>query len=187
MATATRKPRPSRGAPPKRNALTTSRIVRAITILRPAEELYTFWRRLENLAKVVKHPIKITALSDTESHWVVTGPAGSRVEWDAVITEDRRNEFLAWESRAGADVSNRGSVRFTPAPGDEGTEVAVELEYQPPGGKLGALIAKLTGKAADQQVGDALRRMKALLETGEMPTIEGQPAGGPQAPRKGKK
>jgi uncharacterized membrane protein len=78
-------------------------------------------------------------------------------------------------------------VRFEPAPGDEGTEVTVALEYDPPGGKLGAAIAKLTRDAASSQVYDALRRFKALMEAGEIPTIEGQSVGGPQRPRKGAK
>ncbi len=158
-----------------------------MTILRPAEDLYSFWRRFENLTQVVKYPVAITTTSATESHWSVTAPGGKRVEWDAVVTNDRPNEEIAWQSREGADVPNAGRVRFTPAPGDEGTEVIVEVEYTPPGGKLLAWIAKLTGKEAGQQVMETLRRFKALMEAGEIPTIEGQSVGGPQAPRKGKK
>jgi uncharacterized membrane protein len=78
-------------------------------------------------------------------------------------------------------------VRFQPGPPEEGTEVIVDIEYTPPGGKFAALVAKLTGKEAGQQVMETLRRFKALMEAGEIPTIDGQPAGGPQAPRKGQK
>lgn len=162
-------------------------VTRAVTILRPASELYSFWRKLENIAQVVKHPVSISRLSDTESHWSVSGPGGKRFEWDAVVTDDVPNERIAWRSREGADIPNSGSVRFASAPGADGTEVVVDIQYSPPGGTLAKLVAKLTGKEAGQQVTETLRRFKALMEAGEIPTIEGQPAGGPQAPRKGRK
>jgi uncharacterized membrane protein len=162
-------------------------ITRAVTILRPAPDLYGFWRRFENISKVVKHPVTITSASDSESHWSVSAPGGKRVEWDAVVTDDRPNELIAWRSKENADIPNSGSVRFAPAPGGDATEVIAEVRYLPPGGKLSALIAKLTGKEAGQQVTETLRRFKALMEAGEIPTIDGQPVGGPQASRKGRK
>lgn len=189
MATALRKTPPSRAAKPKRagSASAAVSVTRAVTILRPAAELYAFWRRPENIAQVVKYPVEITSISETESHWAVTAPGGKRVEWDSAVVEDRPNELIAWRAREGADVPNQGRIHFTAAPGDEGTEILVQVEYSPPGGKLAALIAKITGKEAGQQVMETLRRFKALMEAGEIPTIEGQPVGGPQAPRKGKK
>jgi uncharacterized membrane protein len=162
-------------------------VVRAATIRRPAADLYAFWRKLENLMQVINHPVTITSKSENESHWSVSAPANQRVEWDAVIVDDERDRMISWRSQPGAQVENAGSVRFEPAPGDEGTEVTVSLEYDPPGGRLGAAIAKLTRDSASSQVYDALRRFKALMEAGEIPTIEGQPAGGPQRPRKGRK
>lgn len=163
------------------------RMVRAVTIRRPASELYAFWRGFENLTRIVKHPVVITTTSPTESHWSITGPAGRRIEWDAVVTRDEPDRLIAWQSVEGADVPNRGSVRFEPAPGDEGTEVVVDLQYDPPGGKLGALLAKLTGTEGAQQVEDTLRRFKALLEAGEIPTIEGQPSGRARPTRRSRK
>jgi uncharacterized membrane protein len=160
------------------------KVIRACTIRRPAGELYRFWRSLENLATVIKHPVSITRISDIESEWVVSAPTGGhRVRWRAVLINDEPDRLIAWRSTEGADVPNAGTVRFEPAPADEGTEVTVQLEYDPPGGKLGALVAKLTGDEAKQQVADALRRFKALMETGEMPTTEGQPVGEPQRSR----
>lgn len=157
------------------------KVVRSCTIRKPAAELYPFWRSLENLATVIKHPVSITRLSDLESHWRVSAPGHDRfVEWDAVIINDEPNELIAWRSKDGAEVENAGTVRFKPAPGDEGTEVTVQLEYNPPGGKLAALFAKLSGEEPEQQVTEALRRFKALMEAGEIPTTEGQSAGGPQ-------
>jgi len=163
------------------------KVVRAVTIRKPAAELYGFWRALPNLMQVVNHPVSISALSPDESHWSVSAPAGKRVEWNAVIINDVPDRLIAWRSRDGADVPNAGSVRFEDAPGDEGTELTVALEYIPPGGRLGAWMAKLTRDSAGAQVYDALRRFKALMEAGEIPTIKGQPAGGPQRRRKGKK
>jgi uncharacterized membrane protein len=156
------------------------KVVRSCTVRKPAAELYQFWRSLENLTTIIKHPVAITALSDTESHWKASAPGDTYVEWDAVIINDHPNELIAWRSKDGAEIANAGSVRFEPAPGDEGTEVTVQLEYDPPGGRLAAFVAKLTGEEPAQQVGEALRRFKALMEAGEIPTVEGQSAGGPQ-------
>jgi uncharacterized membrane protein len=163
------------------------KVVRAVTIRKPAAELYAFWRDLPNLMQVIKHPVTITVTAADESHWVVGAPAKRRVEWDAIIVNDNPGRLIAWRSADGADVQNAGSVRFEDAPGDEGTEVTVALEYNPPGGKLAAALAKLTRDSASSQVYDALRRFKALMEAGEIPTIEGQSVGGPHRSRKGRK
>jgi uncharacterized membrane protein len=157
------------------------KVTRAVTIRKPAAVLYTFWRNLENLTLISKHPVTITAQSDVESHWSVSAPPGDRrVEWDALIINDKPDSLIAWRSRDGSEIGNAGTVRFEPAPGDEGTEVTVTLEYAPPGGKLGAWLAKLSGEEAGQQVADALRRFKALMEAGEIPTTDGQSVGAPQ-------
>ena len=163
------------------------KVVRAITILQPASMLYRFWRDVTNLPQIIHHPVEITAISGAESHWKVSAPAGQMVEWDALIINDEPERLIAWRSREGGDVDNAGSVRFEKAPGDEGTEVTVALEYDPPGGKLGAAVAKLTRDSAASQIYDALRRFKALMEAGEIPTTEGQSVGGPQRAKKGKK
>jgi uncharacterized membrane protein len=157
------------------------KVSRAVTIRQPAEVLYTFWRDLENLAQVIKHPVTIRNTSDLVSHWSVSAPPGDRrVAWDALIINDTKDQLIAWRSREDSEINNAGTVRFEPAPGGDATEVTVTLEYEPPGGKLGALLAKLSGEEAGQQVGDALRRFKALMETGEIPTTDGQPVGEPQ-------
>lgn len=164
------------------------KVVRAVTIRKEAEALYRFWRDLTNLRQIIHHPVTIEARSALESHWVVSAPAGRHMEWDALIINDDPGKLIAWRSKEGGDVPNAGSVRFEAAPGDEGTEVTVALEYDPPGGKLGAAVAKLTRDSASSQIYDALRRFKALMEAGEIPTTEGQPVGGPQrSQQKGRK
>lgn len=162
------------------------KVVRAVTIRQPASVLYAFWRDLTNLTRVIHHPVTITALTPDESHWVVSAPFG-HVEWDSIIINDKPGEMIAWRSREGGEVDHAGSVHFEAGPGDEGTEVTVALEYDPPGGKLGASVAKFTRDSASSQVYDALHRFKALMEAGEIPTIEGQSVGGPQRDRKGTK
>jgi uncharacterized membrane protein len=156
------------------------KVVRSCTVRKPAAELFQFWRSLENLASVIKHPVSIVRISDTVSHWKVSAPGGNFVEWDAEIINEHPNELIAWRSKEGADIPNAGSVRFEAAPGDEGTEVRVQLEYDAPGGKFAAFLAKLTGEEPEQQVADTLRRFKSLMECGEIASVDGQSAGGPQ-------
>lgn len=149
----------------------------AITVNRSTEEAYGYWHDLENLPQFMSHLESVEVNGDGRSHWVAAAPAGRKVEWDAEITEDRPNELIAWRSVAGASVDNSGSVRFRPAPGGRGTEIAVEVEYHPPGGAVGAAVAKLFGEQPDQQVRDDLRRLKQVLETGEVVRSEGTPDG----------
>lgn len=143
------------------------------------EELYKFWRNLENLPTFMKHLKSVQVIDQTRSHWVANAPLGESVEWDAEIVQDQENQLIAWASVEGADVENSGFVRFQPAPTGRGTEVKVVMEYVPPGGTIGAAIAKLFGEEPEQQIGDELRRFKMLMEAGEIATTEGQPSGRP--------
>jgi uncharacterized membrane protein len=153
------------------------KVEKAITVNRPPEECYRFWHNFENFPRFMKHIESVKRISDTRWHWRATGPAGISIEWDAEITEDKPAEVLAWRSVEGSDVDNSGTVRFEPAPGGRGTVVRVEMQYSPPGGKAGALIAKLFGEEPNQQIAEDLRRFKQLIETGEIPTTVGQPSG----------
>jgi uncharacterized membrane protein len=149
----------------------------AITVRRPREEVYRFWRDLENLPSFMHHLKSVTAGADGRSHWVASAPAGQQVEWDAEITEDRPNERIAWQSLPGSAVQNGGSVEFAPAPDGDGTEVRVKIGYQIPGGVLGKAAATLFGESPDQQVNDDLRRFKQILETGQVLRSDGSPEG----------
>jgi uncharacterized membrane protein len=123
------------------------------------------------------HLKAVTVQDDKRSHWVVKAPAGNEVEWDAEIINDEPNKTIAWRSLADACVANSGSVRFVPAPGDRGTEVHVVLDYLPFAGRIGVVIAKLFGQEPSQQIEEDLRQFKQVMEAGEVPTVEGQPAG----------
>lgn len=154
------------------------KVEKTVTINKPKEELYRFWRNFENLPHFMKHLKSVTVVSDKRSHWIANAPLGASVEWDADIIEDRENEFISWASVEGADVDNSGFVRFKAAIGDRGTEVKVVIEYAPPGGVVASALAKLFGEEPEQQIGDDLRRFKMLMEAGEIATTEGQPKGG---------
>ena len=144
------------------------RTKRSITVRRPVDEVYAFWRDLENLPQFMRHLESVTVTGDRRSHWVARAPAGKRVEWDAETVDERENELIAWRSLPGSDVYNAGAVRFQPAPGGRGTEVRVWLEYDPPFGKLGSKVAMLWREEPGQQAMDSLRHLKQVLETGEV-------------------
>jgi uncharacterized membrane protein len=143
-------------------------VVVPITINRRRDEIYHFWRNFENLPRFMEHLESVRTTGERRSHWKAKAPLGSSVEWDAEIIEDRPSELIAWQSLPEADIPNTGSVRFRDAAGGRGTEVVVELNYQPPGGKMGALLAKLFGEEPEQQVKSDLRRLKQVLEIGEV-------------------
>lgn len=156
-------------------------IERCITVNKSPEECYKFWRNFDNFPHFMQHLESVQSTSATRSHWKAKAPMGKTVEWDAEVTVDQPGELLAWHSVEGADVDNAGTVRFEPAPGGRGTIVRVDMQYSPPGGRAGALIAKLFGEEPALQVDDDLRHFKQLIETGEIPTTVGQSAG-PRGP-----
>lgn len=153
------------------------KVERSITIDKSPEEIYSFWRNFENLPRFMKHLKTVDVLDNNRSHWVTSAPAGTTVEWDAEITNERENEVITWRSLPNAQVTNIGAVRFLKAPEGRGTEVRVNIEYIPPAGPIGAIFAKLFGEEPSQQVLDDLRHLKEIMEAGEIPTIKGQPNG----------
>jgi uncharacterized membrane protein len=152
-------------------------VEKCITVNKSPEECYNFWRNFDRFPEFMEHLEEVSKISDTRSHWKAKAPIGSSVEWDADIGADQPGELLAWHSVEGADVDNGGTVRFERAPGGRGTIVRVEMQYKPPGGKAGALVAKLFGENPVQQIDADLRRFKQLIETGEITTTEGQSSG----------
>jgi len=150
---------------------------KTITVNRPVAQVYAFWRNFENLPRFMEHLESVDLKNDTISHWAIKTSEKHVLEWDAQIIEDRPNELISWQSLQGADVDNAGSVWFRPATGDRGTVVKLTMKYSPPGGKFGAKLARLFGQDAVQIIESDLYRLKSLLETGEIPTTEGQPRG----------
>jgi len=149
----------------------------SVTILKSPEELFRFWRNLENLPRFMTHVKSVKNLGNKRSQWMVEGPMGN-VEWDAEIITEKENELIGWRSLEGSQVDTAGSVHFKKAPGNRGTEVKVSLKYLPPGGQLGAAVAWLLGQDPAKQVREDLRRFKQLMETGTVATNnEGRPRG----------
>ena len=147
----------------------------SVTINRPIAEVYRFWRDFEHLPQFMEHLDSVAVRDAGISHWVATGPAGTRVEWDATIINEVDNQVIGWQSLEGSTIATAGSVNFDET--EHGTRVRVRLQYNPPAGRLGALVARLFGEEPNQTIREDLRRLKRLLETGEIPTTVGQPNG----------
>jgi uncharacterized membrane protein len=153
------------------------RVEETITIDRPAAELYALWRDLKNLPRFMQHVESVEVVDSKRSHWSVKGPLDMSSKWFAEIINDESNSLIGWRSVEGSEVETAGSVHFKEAPKGRGTEVKVVLRYDPPAGKLGAAVARLFREEPGQQIRADLRRFKQLMETGTVPTTEGQPHG----------
>lgn len=150
----------------------------ATTINQPKDMVFRFWRQLENLPIFMRHLESVRETDEIHSEWVAIGPLDHRVKWTAEIINEVPGEIIAWQSLPGSEVQSAGSVRFQDAPDGRGTEVRVELQYNPPAGVLGAQVARLFGREPEQEITADLARLKQYLETGEVATIKGQPRGG---------
>ena len=139
-----------------------------VTIARPIDELYRFWRNLENLPRTMQHLASVERLTETISHWRAKGPAGLTVEWDAEIINEVPNQVIGWRSLEGADVVSAGSVNFDEE-GEGLTRVTVRLQYSPPGGKAGAAFAQLFGRDAATEIREDLRRFRDQVQTTGIP------------------
>jgi uncharacterized membrane protein len=150
------------------NARKAVRVERSVMIESPREEVYAFWHDFENLPKFMRHLVSVRVDSATRSHWVAEGPMGHVVEWDAELVNDVPDTLIAWKSVGDADVPNAGSVHFYDMPAGRGTMVTVMLEYEPPGGRVGAAIVRLFGEDPEREVRDDLRHFKELMEIGDI-------------------
>ncbi|MGH7514890.1 MAG: SRPBCC family protein [Gemmatimonadales bacterium] len=146
-----------------------TRLEQTVVIARPREELFQFWRRFDNLPRFMDNLQSVTVLDGRRSHWVAKGPLGALVEWDAEIHNEIRDELIAWRSLPGSDVDQAGSVHFMPGHGG-GTEVRVVLRYATPAGRVGEAIGQVLGEDPGRQIADDLRRLKQVMEAGEVPT-----------------
>lgn len=159
-------------------------VTSSVTVNRPIEEVYRFWRNLANLPRFMAHLEEVRVIDERRSHWRAKAPAGLSVEWEAELVVDREQERMSWQSLPGSTIQNSGSVTFARAPGARGTEVRVQLRYSPPAGRVGAAIARLFGEEPAQQVRDDLRRFKQRMETGEVAVSDGPALWRPAQPAK---
>ena len=156
----------------------TVHVERSATINRPPNEVFSFFRNFENLPKFMPHLKDVQIIGDRASHWVARAPLGLELEWDVEILEEEQNRFLTWHSLPGAVIPNRGSVELRAASQYHGgCEITVAMDFAPPAGRGGAVGARIFGRHPGVQIREDLRRLKQLLEAGEIPTTEGQPHG----------
>jgi uncharacterized membrane protein len=148
-------------------------VLESVTINRPIPELYRFWRNLENLPQFMRHLASVEKVTDSISRWRAIGPARMTVEWEAEVYNEVPDKLIAWRSLDNSQVVSAGSVNFDDAGPGRGTRVTVHLQYSPPGGKLGARIARLFGADAETEIREDLRRFKQLVEAGEVATTSG--------------
>ena len=140
-----------------------------VSLNKPRAEVYSFWRKLENLPRFMKHLEKVEELDQTRSRWTAKGPAGvGSVSWDAEIVEDHSNEFISWQSLPGSTVDNAGQVRFEDSP--NGTDIKVQMTYRLPAGDVGGVAAKLFSPMAEKMMKDDIRSLKHVMETGDVPS-----------------
>jgi uncharacterized membrane protein len=145
---------------------------RTVTIDRPREQLYAYWRDFNNLPKFMHNIRSVLIRDEMRSHWVIEAPAGKTVGWDSEITHDEPGRLIEWQSLEGASVRNGGRVEFEDSPDGRGSVVRVTLTYDPPAGTVGKLVAKLFQKEPRVQARQDLRRFKQLMETGEISTAQ---------------
>jgi len=141
------------------------------------DQVYAFWRKLENLSRFMSHLESVTELDERRSEWSARMPGGMQLRWQSEIVEDQPGRLLSWRTLPGSEINHVGSVRFEPGPGGQGTQVHVEIHYGMPGGPAAAKAASLVSMAPESMVTEDLRRLKQLIETGEIATTRGQPAG----------
>lgn len=147
----------------------------AVTIDRPADKLRTLWLEPETQPRIWSHFADVTASAAGAFDWVARGPAGGEYRWQTQ-TEASAGDALRWTSLEGTDVANAGTLRFRPAPGDRGTELHLQVRFDPPGGIVGEAASKLFHVVPREIVLTALYRFRALALTGEIPTTDPQPA-----------
>ncbi len=147
----------------------------SITIGKPAADLRSLWLQPDTQSRIWAHFAEVTPSGDRIADWVAHGPAGGEYRWRTEVV-DTGPEMVRWSSQDGADVPNVGTLRFRPAPGDRGTELHLDVRFDPPGGVVGQALAKLFHIAPREIVRTALYRFRALALTSEIPTTDPQPA-----------
>lgn len=147
----------------------------AITIAKPADELYRLWRNPQNLSRIMGHFADVQARGDNRMHWRVHAPLDQKVEWDAEIIEEQPGERLRWVSVGDAPLPNEGEVAFRSKAPESGTEVHLWMRFEPPGGAMGKAAVAIAGSVPHSIARHALRRFKSLAETGEVQTLRHNP------------
>ena len=153
------------------------RVNEVVAINETPQTLYAFWSNLENLPLFMSHLKSVSKMSERLSHWVAKGPAGASIEWVSEIVDDQKGALIGWRTLPDSEIRHEGIVTFEPAPGGRGAILRVEMIYWPPAGKVGMHLARLLGEEPRVQINQDLRKLKQLIETGEVATTLGQSSG----------
>jgi uncharacterized membrane protein len=151
-------------------------VERTSTIDASAEELYETWRDPDQLERIVGHVGEVTSVGGDRLRWSVDAPRGRTISWETHVVDEEPGEYVRWRTPEDAKVPNEGTIRFSPAPGNRGTEVTLSVHFDPPGGAIGTAALKRLDVVPGVLVGTALRRFKSLVETGEVPSLEANPS-----------
>jgi uncharacterized membrane protein len=154
------------------------KVERSITIRRSPEDLYRYWRNLENLARIMNNLERVDEYDPQRSHWVAKGPMRKQLQWDAEIHNERANEHIAWRSLPGGDIETAGSIHFKPSDQPGYTEVTLSMKYNPPAGKVGAQLANWIGDGLEQKLAEDLQRFKQIVEAEDATSSSGAPRAG---------
>lgn len=149
----------------------------SITINASPEKVFGFYRDFKNLPLFMKELQDIEVLSPQLSRWRVKLSSGPEVKWDAEIIAEIPNQMISWRSVGESEVSQRGTIWFDRAPAGRGTIIHCAMDFSVPGGMVTEFVTKMMGEDPNTLVNANLKRLKAYVETGEIPTVEGQPSG----------
>ena len=147
-------------------------ILAMVTINKSPQEVFAFWRDFKNMSAFMTDIAEVRATTGNRARW-----RSGKAEWETEITTDVTDRQLSWQSVQDSRVRQEGTVWVRPAAGNRGTVVELSLHYETTGGILQDWLSKFWGEDKSTIVQKNLRRFKALMETGEIPTVEGQPSG----------
>lgn len=141
---------------------------RTVTIDRPRQELYAYCRDFQNLVNFMQH-VRSVSVRDMIASWTLSGPRGD-VQVETRIVSDKEGEQISWRSTEASEIETTGKIMFRDAPAGRGTEVTALIAYIPPHGEIGRWIATAFQREPAMQGRRELKRLKMLMETGEIAT-----------------
>ncbi len=136
-----------------------------LIVRKPPQEVYAYWRRLENLPTFMHHLEEVRQYDTSRSYWRAKLPGGiGHVDWVAEIVRDDGGSHLEWRSLPGADIDNSGEVQFRDAGGGRATELFVTISYRPPQGYIGAQVGRLLNPRLHTMIRNDIRRFRDTIE-----------------------
>ncbi|MGW9194276.1 SRPBCC family protein [Micromonospora chersina] len=145
------------------------------TIDRRVADVYTFYRDFANLPRFLGDVMASEQIGPGTFRWAIRGPLGVRVHSTVRLVEERPNQLLRYETTARPGMRSDWTARFTAGSDPGRTEVHEVLRT--PFGRVGRVALTLVGKPPGAEVAANLRRLKQLLETGEVTDTEHAVAG----------